>query len=343
MLRSERNICTKYWFITCNNYDAEDEALYRSLPQQDWVESCVVCTDVGEKNLTPHIHAVIVCKRKERRRYLELRLRNKVDCEPAKDLYGSWMYVSGRAAHANNKTVIVMYNPPKKVQRKQRNLERQEAATKALTIINDARTLDELTFMERNPGYALQHPKAYRDLRSVTDVRNIQVYNGSLKEKNLWIVGKPGAGKTRLVFNSFKNYITEVYNKPPGKWFEHWYDSQWKCILIDDINHYNEQRQWSINFLKQILDRYPYPVEMKGSSVILDLNINVVVTSQFTIDDVVINHSDAEALKRRCTVVELTKTETDQVGLSEDDKATDIWHWIKPVTPTGAETPSPGL
>ena len=78
MLRSERNICTKYWFITCNNYDAEDEALYRSLPQQDWVESCVVCTDIGEKNLTPHIHAVIVCKRKERRRYLELRLRNKV-------------------------------------------------------------------------------------------------------------------------------------------------------------------------------------------------------------------------------------------------------------------------
>lgn len=331
-----RNVCTKYWNVTCNNYTEDDITMFKSLPEQEWVESCICCTDYGE-NETPHIHAIIVTVKKQRRTFLNNRLNKKCHIEHCRDLYASWMYVSGRGEHAENKQVFIIHNPPKKVQRRERNTQHSESLNKALLLINDARTLDAMEFIRRNPVYAIQHPKAYRDLRSVTDVRQIKQYNGDLKRKNLWIVGKPGAGKTRLVYNSFDNYVTDVYNKPAGKWWEHWYDSQWKCILIDDVNHYNEQRQWSIDTLKKVLDRYPMNVEMKGSSVMIDLNINVVVTSQFTIDDVVINRSDAEALKRRCTIIELTKSETDPIGFSEADKATTIWEFIDKVTPSGLQ------
>jgi len=327
-----RNTCTKYWFVTLNNYTEEEYDMFSRLPQLDWVESCICCKDIGEKE-TPHLHAVIACTKKQRRTFLENRLGGRCNIEHAKDLYGSWQYVAGRGDHADNKEVFVSYNPPKAVQRKARNEAHEDARARALQIISDARTMTYPQFTQVHASFNLTHPKAYRDFRSFTDVRNVKMYEGDLRKKNLWIVGKPGAGKTKLIYQSFENYVTDVYCKPAGKWFEHWYDSNWKCILIDDINHYNEQRQWSIDFLKKILDRYPFYVEMKGSSCVIDPRINVVVTSQFNIDDVVINRSDAEALKRRCTTIELTKTETDQTGFSDADKATTIWEFIERITP----------
>lgn len=109
----------------------------------------------------------------------------------------------------------------------------------------------------------------------------------------LWYYGAPGTGKSTAARNiSLDQYGTQPFDKPQSKWWCGYTDQP--VILIDDLDtavlgHY----------LKRWADKYPFPAEYKGGSMVIRPKL-VIVTSNYTIDELF--NADGQmrdALKRR--------------------------------------------
>lgn len=105
-----------------------------------------------------------------------------------------------------------------------------------------------------------------------------------------WIYGEAGSGKTFAVFSRYP----ELYTKGASKWWDG-YDGQ-ETVLLDDIDP--EQRPWIGRFLKIWADRYPFVAESKGQSLQIR-PLRLIVTSQYTIEQVFLDEETRSALNRR--------------------------------------------
>eukprot|EP00969_Alexandrium_andersonii_P286488 12664453-Alexandrium_andersonii.AAC.1 len=73
--------------------------------------------------------------------------------------------------------------------------------------------------------------------------------------KVFWLWGAAGTDKSRLA----KAVMRGAYIKPPDtRWFDG-YDGQEVCILND-----LRKGTFTFNYLLELLDRYPFQVEIKG-------------------------------------------------------------------------------
>lgn len=127
-------------------------------------------------------------------------------------------------------------------------------------------------------------------------IEGIKLRNNELREPPTvyWFWGPTGTGKTRKAFEMFPN--AWVSGKS-GKWWEGYYGQP--DVIIDDFRpdwcHFVE--------LLRILDRYPYRVEVKGSSTQL-LAKNIVITCPFSPATMYCGREDVAQLLRRISVIE---------------------------------------
>lgn len=85
------------------------------------------------------------------------------------------------------------------------------------------------------------------------------------------LYGPTGSGKTRMAFEQYPG----LYRKPPDtRWFDG-YSSQ-GVLLLDDF--FGAASKMSLSYLLQLLDRYPFTFEEKGSYIPL-LATKIVITS----------------------------------------------------------------
>jgi len=85
--------------------------------------------------------------------------------------------------------------------------------------------------------------------------------------------GATGTGKTRQVFDTFEG---DLFRKAPStKWFDG-YEAQ-SCCLLDDFS--GASSKMSLDYLLQLLDRYPIDVEVKCSYRPLLATIIIVTTN----------------------------------------------------------------
>lgn len=120
----------------------------------------------------------------------------------------------------------------------------------------------------------------------------------------VWITGKSGVGKSRYA----RHHWPEFFHKMPNKWWDG-YDHH-DYVLIDDLD---PTHKYLAYHLKIWMDRYAFPAETKGSTCSIRPK-KVIVTSQYTIEQV-FDPTDAEAIRRRCQVIQL------------------IWPWTPPEVP----------
>ena len=122
-------------------------------------------------------------------------------------------------------------------------------------------------------------------------------YDGDLRDKNVWIYGDPGTGKSVSA-----RYCDErhIYLKNMDKWWDGYEDH--KVVLIEDVDPItckefaNEMKKWC--------DRFSFRAECKGSHVIVNpVDFNLIVTSNYSIDEC-FSRKDAIAIKRRFTEME---------------------------------------
>lgn len=160
------------------------------------------------------------------------------------------------------------------------------------------RALQHDTTIEASPIYA-RHRAYFDNILARTFVT--ERYDGELVAKNLWIMGPPGTGKTRLVWDYKDSFNLRIYPKNTNKWWDG-YDGQ-QIVLIDDADPNN--MKYLAGHMKNWSDRYSFLAEVKGGSRMVNcMDYNLIVTSNYSIEEC-FNKTDAEALLRRFDVLVL--------------------------------------
>nr|WPR18789.1 MAG: hypothetical protein [Chemarfal virus 283] len=108
--------------------------------------------------------------------------------------------------------------------------------------------------------------------------------------ENRWICGPSGCGKSRGVRAEYPG----AYNKDPKtRWWDGYVGQE--TVVIDDLDVYDKAIGGD---LKRWVDHYPFPAQMKGSSVSIRPK-RVIVTSQYTPEEIWEDPKTLEALNRR--------------------------------------------
>jgi len=111
----------------------------------------------------------------------------------------------------------------------------------------------------------------------------------------LWIHGLTGTGKSHSVIKTYPNR----YIKPLNKWWDGYQGEE--VIHLDELG--SEHGTWIAPYLKKWADKWPFDAEVKGGAMTLRPK-KVIVTSNYTIDEIGFHANDIEAIKRRFVVVE---------------------------------------
>lgn len=126
------------------------------------------------------------------------------------------------------------------------------------------------------------------------------MYEGELSQKNLWICGPPGTGKSRMVYQYAQERRIRIYHKLQNKWWDG-YSGQ-ELVLVEDADP--STMRILASHMKVWSDRYPFTAEVKGSARMMNSLFEFVITSNYSIDDC-FNSVDATAIKRRFDILEM--------------------------------------
>jgi hypothetical protein len=101
-------------------------------------------------------------------------------------------------------------------------------------------------------------------------------------EPHIWLYGYPGTGKTAIL-----SYVYPMYFKKNlhNKFFDLYDPKEHTHVLLEDLDHEAVERL-SINFVKTICDEAGFAIDQKYKTPQL-ARTNVLVTSNFTIDEIV--------------------------------------------------------
>lgn len=168
----------------------------------------------------------------------------------------------------------------------------RERWVEALDVIKRGR------FEDLEPQIQICHAKACEFLIQRYRERPSDLLPGT---KHTWIWGPTGTGKSRGAREMLTtNYGPNFYLKLHNKWWD-FYDGH-EGVLIDDLG--KDVGKALVNYLKQWLDMYVFPAEMKGGVSGRGIRPkSIVITSNFHPYDIWGGTEDYDPLMRRLDVV----------------------------------------
>ena len=125
--------------------------------------------------------------------------------------------------------------------------------------------------------------------------KTLKKYNGDLRDKNVWIFGPTGTGKSLAARFCDTEHI---YPKMTNKWWDG-YNGE-KVVIMDDLDP--QRAKMLADKIKVWSDRYPFLAEKKNSAFCVTPGYNLIITSNYSIDEC-FDEEDAKAIKRRFTVL----------------------------------------
>ena len=142
-------------------------------------------------------------------------------------------------------------------------------------------------------------------MRSNQVLREIKgrVYEGELKDKNIWICSKNFIDVS-FIYNLYG--YENIYMKEHG-YIMSGYNKQ-KCILLYNMNKKYARRYKHL--ICKMGDRYPYRGDTKGSWLwVYPVDYDLVITSSYSPDEIYSGY-DLDMIKRRFCVISLPYTKT---------------------------------
>nr|WGN90624.1 replication associated protein [Banfec virus 2] len=170
-----------------------------------------------------------------------------------------------------------------------------------LQKLNDILTLDDEELEQKYPMWFFNNYGKIQEYRMRKNI-GVEEWNGDLKEKNVWIWGRPGTGKSRWARR--QGTFETTYPKMANKWWNGFNPLKHTNVIIDD---FPRDGKAFVQLMKLWSDRYTFLAEVKGASVkVQPGNFNLIVTSNYSIDDTFAGDEAAiEAIKRRFKEVEI--------------------------------------
>jgi len=317
-------LCGKTFFLTWpRNETTKEECLANCLTLWDDA-SLVVVAEEEHQSGEPHLHAIIsFAKRKDMK-----------DCNAALDAltgkHGN--YQSARSLIKTLRYVckegnFVSHGPMPDISEK---VKCQDKIAKAILT---GKLFKEL--VEDDPGYCMvnkrkleefigwsKRQRLSEDLRpwvvpTITSVNvdaalTVQEWLHSNillprlpRQKQLWICGRPGIGKSRLL--GVLRTMLRCYDMPRDEeYYDGYEDGLYDLVILDEYKH-----QKRLQFLNAWCDGQPLPLRQKGSQSLKSNNLPLIVCSNFCIEECYREGIGRDALRDRfecvdfggCTIV----------------------------------------
>jgi hypothetical protein len=161
-------------------------------------------------------------------------------------------------------------------------------------------------FAEQYPKFYLTSPKIDKLLTEQIG-QTAETYDGDLQEKNYWVYGPTGVGKSRWANNQRPG--AQILHKSINKWWDGYRPYQHTMVLIEDWPKDNTHME---QYIKVWGDRYPFTAEIKGGSLCVEpKRWNLIITSNHSIEEAFqhCTETDIEAIKRRFRQWEIKDTQ----------------------------------
>ena len=132
---------------------------------------------------------------------------------------------------------------------------------------------------------------------------NVSDFEGNLQQKNWWVWGQPGVGKSRWAASNGE--YSEIFKKNFNKWWDGYNLIRTKIVIIEDYPAC-PQGNTLVQHIKIWGDRYPFEGECKGSHLMIEpRRFFLIITSNYPIEGCFMNYEDQQAIKRRFHEVEM--------------------------------------
>lgn len=171
---------------------------------------------------------------------------------------------------------------------------------KVKTMMKEYMELPLKTFIDRYPHFYFYNSKQLEKYKMDTLTAS-KPWEGDLQQKNWWIWGEPGTGKSKWARSQVEP--NQIFLKGANKWWGGYDSYDHKVVLIEDFP--NDAKMLG-GYMKLWADRYTFTAEIKGTqSYVNPGTYFLIVTSNYSMEEC-FNEGDLQAIKRRFKEINLT-------------------------------------
>jgi hypothetical protein len=172
-------------------------------------------------------------------------------------------------------------------------------------IIRDAMTMNVGQFMIAHPKEWLIRRAQIERLMLDSAKAKMRTWGGILTNKNFWIWGRAGLGKSRWA--NGLNVPGDCYRKNYNKWWCGFDSRTVQKVIVEDWPG-GQQGEMLAQHCKIWGDRYPFVGETKGSAVMIEPGaFFLIITSNFSPAQCFSREQDLDAITRRFNIIEMKK------------------------------------
>lgn len=248
---SQRSVSARSWNFTVNNWTEDDLENARDLGSNDkLVVYLTVGREVAPNTGTPHLQGCVTFKKTMRRGAVSALIPRSHVSPISRTVHLAREY----CAKQDPDPLIFDNREPGK---------RSDLELAAEMVVSGGTK----QLVQENPSMFVRYAQGFERL----EAKLWGPRDPSDPPKVIWLYGPTGTGKSRYVHENESNLYVAMSR---AQWWEGY--NQQPAILIDDFRC----NFAPFNEMLRIIDRYPYRVERKGSSVHLN-SARIYITSQF--------------------------------------------------------------
>lgn len=269
-----RDAAVKHWCWTLNNYAPQDHESFRDTWTYDYM---IIGFEVGEQEHTPHLQGY-TCFTKRTRFSALKKLHPRISWKQCRGTPLQNKAYCSKSGHFEEYGTLPVTGGEAEKNRWKR-------------IHELAKNRDEDGFFDECPQESFLHAKRFKSL-----TRHYNPPASSIDVlQHYWYQGPSGTGKSRVARAQYPG----AYIKPTAsKWWPD-YDGQ-DVVIIDDLG---KPHEYVLEWLKNWADHYPFQAESKGDHTGLIRPKHIIVTTQYSWEDISQDTELQAAIARRFTRV----------------------------------------